>query len=199
MVSNVTTDRRFSARLLTYVVTAFVGLLLLAGSASANGTSSAIYQACIDGESLSGFSKSALQNALSGVPSDLDEYYDCSGQIKAALAGKHDKPGGGPTAQVKSAGGRYGGKSKYAGMTPAERKAAIAKDKRKSGAQETDAAIRRAATTPLATSAGAATPVWLIIGIGGLVVLLTLELLRRTKLADRLPGRRSSANPRDDA
>lgn len=200
MVTNATNSRRTSARLLSYVAAAFVGLLLLAGTAAANATSSSIYQACIDSESLSGFSKSSLQSALSGVPSDLDEYYDCSGQIKAAIAGKSDKSGGGPTAQVKSAGGKYGSDDdKYAGLSSSERKAAIARDKRKSAARDTDAAVRRAATTPLAASAGAATPVWLIIGIGGLVLLLALELLRRTNLADRLPGRRSSATPRGDA
>src|SRR4051812_1810081 len=85
-----TTFRRLTAAL------GMAAVLMCLGAASANASSSAIYEACKYGSSLSGFSKSDLQGALNGVPADLDEYSGCSGQINKALVDKAIKnvPGG---------------------------------------------------------------------------------------------------------
>jgi hypothetical protein len=170
---------------------ALIVVLLWAPVAAAN--SSAIYQACRNGSSMNGFSKAQLQDALAGVPSDLDEYYGCSAQINAAIINKSVKkiPGAkgvkGARAQLRSAGVDDL-------TTEAERKRALAKAEKATpidpdnplGAAG-DPTISTAGKT-LASSSAPNTPIALVIGLLGLVSLLALDFAGRIRGSRRQRG-----------
>lgn len=184
-------------------------LLLTLGAVSANASSSAIYDACKTGSSMGGFSKSDLQGALGGVPSDLDEYYGCSGQINKAIVDKATKniPG------AKNGGkGVKGTKAKLKAAsandltTPAERKklkAEVARstklDTSKPLSSSSDPAIKEAEGQTLASTTAPGTPTALIIGVIGLLVLLAADLAGRLGKIPRVKNFLPWSGPRDDA
>lgn len=171
-------------------------LVSLAFAASAGASASAIYQTCAAEGSLSGFSKADLQAALPGVPADLDQYNACSARINAAIIDKATKDLGG-------GGGIKGTRArlKLAKIndltTPAERKRALAKatsdnkldvaDPLEEGANP---AITAAAGKTLASASAPSTPIALVIGVVGLVLLLGADLMGRIGM---LPGSRKKS------
>lgn len=182
-------------------------LLMTLGAVSANASSSAIYEACKTGSSLSGFSESDLQGALSGVPADLDEYSGCSGQINKALIDKKTKniPGGGKGG-IKGTRAKLRAASANDLTTPAERKkirAQVAKETQldkvtKPLSEDSDPAISTAAGNTLASSAAPGTPTALIIGVIGLLLLLGADLAGRLGKMPRVKKILPWSGQRDD-
>lgn len=181
-----------------------VTLLMSFGTATASASPSAIYQACKNGSSMSGFSKGDLQGALNGVPADLDEYFGCSGQIQKAIIDRATKnsPGG------KSGVNDTKAKLKLASVndltTPAERKK-LAKQVEESTKLDTskpltsssDPAISEAAGQTLASSTAPGTPTALIIGVIGLLLLLAADLAGRLGKIPRVTKFLPWSGPRD--
>jgi hypothetical protein len=173
---------------------------------SAYASSSAIYEACKTGSSLSGFSKADLQSALSNVPADLDEYSGCSGQISKALVDKATKsiPGGGKKG-VKGTKAKLKAASATDLTTPAERKklrAEVAKSTAvdsdsKPLSSSSDPAITTASGNTLASSAAPGTPKALIIGVIGLLILLGADLAGRLGKMPRVKKFLPWSGPRD--
>ncbi|MGH2958516.1 MAG: hypothetical protein ACRDKE_02855 [Solirubrobacterales bacterium] len=179
-------------------------LLLSIGTATASASSSAIYQACKTGGSMSGFSKDDLQGALGGVPADLDEYYGCSSAIQQAIIDK--------TVKKINGGKRSGVKGKeaisIAGVndltTPAERKKLAEQvekstqlDTSKPLTSDSDPAISEAAGQTLASSTAPGTPTALIIGVIGLLLLLAADLAGRLGKIPRVTKYLPWSGPRD--
>lgn len=197
------TIRRFAAILAT------AALLMALGASSAGASSSAIYDACKTGGSMNGFSKSDLQNALGGVPQDLDDYYGCSGQINKAIVDKVTKnlPGGKSGAKgAKSTKAKLKAASAIDLTTPAERKKLRAQverstqlDTSKPLSSSSDPAISEATGKTLASSTAPETPIALIIGIIGLLVLLAADLAGRLGKIPRVKNFLPWSGPRDDA
>lgn len=170
-------------------------LVLVLAAAVAQASPSAIYNACANGTSLSGFSKSDLQAALRGVPADLDEYYACSAQINAALVDKATRniPGGG---SVKGAKERLKLADVNDLTTPAQRKRLQAQVERETRINPSKplggpgSGVHTEDGRTLASSTAPGTPVLLIIGLIGLLVLIGADL------AGRLANlRREDASP----
>lgn len=180
-------------------------LLMSFGTATASASSSAIYQACKNGSSMSGFSKGDLQGALNGVPADLDEYFGCSGQIQKAIIDKTTKniPGGGKSG-VKGTKAKLKAASVNDLTTPAERKK-LAKQVEESTKLDTskpltsssDPAISEAAGQTLASSTAPGTPTALIIGVIGLLLLLAADLAGRLGKIPRVTKFLPWSGPRD--
>lgn len=171
-------------------------LVSLAFAASASASASAIYKTCAAEGSMSGFSKADLQAALPGVPADLDQYNSCSARINAAIIDKATKNLGG-------GGGIKGTRArlKLAKIndltTPAERKRALATAARDTKLNIADPledganpAIAATAGKTLASASAPNTPVALVIGIVGLVLLLGTDLMGRLGV---LPGSRKKS------
>ncbi|MBJ7354928.1 MAG: hypothetical protein JHC98_08895 [Thermoleophilaceae bacterium] len=163
-------------------------VLVILGASSAVASSSAIYEACKYGSSLSGFSKADLESARDGVPADLDEYSGCTGQINKALVDKatKDLPGGGKKG-IKGTKAKLKAASANDLTTPAERKkirAEVAKATEigkvtKPLTEDSDPAISTAPGNTLASSTAPGTPTALIIGVIGLLLLLGADLAGR--------------------
>lgn len=181
-----------------------LGSLALAAPALAD--SSAIYQACGAGGSLDSFSKSELQAALPGVPADLDEYNGCSAQINAAIIAKATKNLSGSTGATGVKGARARLRTADADdlTTPAERKklaASVQRQIEKLADQPltatTDPSIHTAPGKTLASSTAASTPLGMVIGVIGLLLLLGADLFRRLgkmpRIANKLPWSGQSA------
>lgn len=161
---------------------------LLAAQASAS--SDAVYRACAMGASLDGFSKEELQAALGSVPTDADEYGDCSALINAALLNKATKGKSG--GRTNKTGGIKGGKAaiKSASVNDLTTKKERVK-LRKKAAEESDVKLGDpvdAATSPditesagktLASASAPSIPVALIIAVAGLLLLIAFDLAGR--------------------
>lgn len=181
-----------------------VTLLMSVGTATASASSSAIYQACKNGSSMSGFSKGDLQGALSGVPADLDEYFGCSGQIQKAIIDKATKNIPGGKSGVKGTKAKLKAASVNDLTTPAERKK-LAKQVEESTKLDTskpltsssDPAISEAAGQTLASSTAPGTPTALIIGVIGLLLLLAADLAGRLGKIPRVTKYLPWSGPRD--
>lgn len=159
-------------------------------AAQAFASSDAIYRACATGASLDGFSKEDLQAALGNVPTDADEYGDCSTLINAALLNKatKGKSGGG----TNKTGGVKGGKAaiKSASVNDLTTKKERIK-LRKKAAEESDVKLGDpvdAATSPditesagktLASASAPSIPIALIIAVAGLLLLIAFDLAGR--------------------
>jgi hypothetical protein len=88
---------RLQSRPSTIVALLAVALLWLASSAAAD-IGETIILRCTHGQSLSGFSQSAYNQALKELSADAEEYSPCSAQIRAAqlaAAGRGSAGGGG--------------------------------------------------------------------------------------------------------
>lgn len=188
-----TTPRKIA----TLLGAAALAISLCASAALAS--SSAIYQACRDESSLDGFSKADLQAALGGVPADLDEYSSCSARINQAIVDKSVKSIPGSGKGVKGTRAKLRNASVEDLTTPSERKKALAKVEKETRldssdplASTIDPSIQTAAGKTLASSTAPGTPVALIIGLAGLVLLLAVDLAGRIGLVPRvtkiLPG-----------
>lgn len=187
-------------RRLTTMLGAFA-LIAALWATSAHASATAVIQACNNDESLSGFSKADLQSALGQVPADIDDYHHCTQRINAALIDKAvDKvPGGGKGVKGTRAKLRVASVDDL--TTPAERKRAL-KEAAKSTpidpsdplSSSTDPAITTAAGNTLASTSAPGTPVALVIGLLGLVLLLGIDLAGRMGWVPRwtkiLPGSR---------
>lgn len=179
-------------------------LLMSIGTATASASSSAIYDACKSGSSMSGFSKGDLQGALNGVPADLDEYFGCSGQIQKAIIDKTTKSIGGGDSGVKGTKQKLKLASVNDLTTPAERKK-LAKQVEESTKLDTskpltsssDPAISEAAGQTLASSTAPGTPTALIIGVIGLLLLLAADLAGRLGKIPRVTKYLPWSGPRD--
>jgi len=180
-------------------------LILPAYAVTASASASAIYQACSTGASLSGFSQSDLEAARGGVPADLDEYYACTAQIDAALVDKatEDLPGG-KGGSVKSQQAKLKNASVDDLTTDADRKKALAQvtrdtdfDSSKPFTGNADPVISAAAGKTLASSAAPSTPLALVIGVLGLVLLLGADLAGRLGKMPRVKKNVPGPDPRD--
>lgn len=179
-------------------------LLMSIGAATSSASSSAIYQACKNGSSMSGFSKGDLQGALDGVPADLDEYFGCSGQIQKAIIDKATKNIPGGKSGVKGTKAKLKAASVNDLTTPAERKK-LAKqvendtklDSSKPLTSSSDPAISEAAGQTLASSTAPGTPTALIIGVIGLLLLLAADLAGRLGKIPRVTKFLPWSGPRD--
>lgn len=194
-----TTKKLFGA-----LIAALLMLTLSASAASAS--ASAIYQACKYGSSMSGFSKADLQAALDGVPADLDDYYGCSAQINSAILDKSlsKVPGGGKG--VKGTRAKLRNASIEDLTTPAERKKALAAATKATPIDPSDPleagvspAIDTAAGKTLASTAAPGTPLALVLGLIGLALLLTFELIGRMSGSPMLAKIRPGKKPSDDS
>lgn len=177
---------------------------LLLAVPSAHASASAIYQACANGTSLSGFSKSDLQAALGSVPADKDEYFSCSAQIRAALIDKAtgNLPGG---HGVKGTKERLRNADINDLTTPAERRRArarVARETQLHGADPlapgTAPSVRLADGHTLASSAAPGSPTLLVIGVIALLVLLGADLASRFANLRRIEPGATESNQRDD-
>ncbi len=196
-------------RVPTSLALAFIVTSLLAAcfTASAFASSDAVYKACANGGSLDGFSKSDLQSALGGVPTDLDEYYGCSALINAALLNKATKGSSGGTSKT---GGVKGGKAaiKAASVndltTKKQRKELRDKVEEESDLKAGDPVdtatspdITEAAGKTLASSAAPSIPTALIIAVIGLLLLIAVDLAGRLgkmpRVKSLLPKNRDGA------
>jgi hypothetical protein len=179
-------------------------LLMSIGAVTANASSSAIYQACKNGSSMSGFSKGDLQGALNGVPADLDEYFGCSGQIQKAIIDTTTKNIAGGKSGVKGTKAKLKAASVNDLTTPAEREK-LAKQVEESTKLDTskpltassDPAISEAAGQTLASSTAPGTPTALIIGVIGLLLLLAADLAGRLGKIPRVTKYLPWSGPRD--
>ena len=195
------TFRRFAA------VFGIAALLMAIAATGASASASAIYEVCKTGGSMSGFSKSDLQNALSGVPADLDEYSGCSGQISQALINMATKNVGGGKSGVKGTKEKLKRASAEDLTTPAERKKLrlqVAKATKldsnsKPLSSNSDPAISAAAGKTLASSAAPGTPTALIIGVIGLLLLLGADLAGRLGNMPRVKKHLPRSGSRDDS
>jgi hypothetical protein len=189
-------------------LTAAIGIavvLMALGAAGASASASAIYQACKEGTSLSGFSKADLQGALAGVPADLDEYSSCSGQINKALIDKATKSIPGVGKGIKGTKAKLKVASANDLTTPAERRkirAQVAKatqvnENSKPLSEGSDPAISTAAGNTLASSTAPGTPTALIIGVIGLLLLLGADLAGRLGKMPRVKKYLPWSGPRD--
>lgn len=178
---------------------AIVAALLVVPTAVA--ASSGIYQACVDGSSMSGYSKADLQSALSGVPSDLDEYYGCSAQINAAIIDKSTAniPGGGKG--VKGTRAKLRTASVDDLTTPAERKKALAAAEAETPidpddplGDSVDSAVEPAAGRTLASTTAPGAPTSLVIGLSILALLIATDIFRRFRKSRQAAGQNDSAN-----
>lgn len=185
----------FRSTLPRFVAVFAAALIVLAvAGGTAVASTSAIYQACRDGGSMSGFSKSDLQSALDGVPADLDDYYGCSAQINAALIAKATSNIPGGTGKgVKGTRAKLRAATTADLTTPADRKkaeAAVDKELTKASksplSATTDPAIHTGAGQTLASTVAPGVPVALIIGMLGLILLLGVELAGRLGKMPRL-------------
>ncbi|MFT4049289.1 MAG: hypothetical protein QM648_05550 [Solirubrobacterales bacterium] len=174
------------------VVSVAAALLMSVWTAAAQASAADVYKACgNDNASLDGFSKADLQAALGNVPADLDDYHGCSARIQAALVAKATKniPGGSSGSTGK---GVKGTRAKLRTATVDDltdssdaKKAAASVDKSLDGdsksplSDSTDPAITTAPGHTLVSTAAPGTPVALIIGVIGLLLLLGLDLLGR--------------------
>lgn len=176
-------------------------VLALSAAAPAGANVTAIIQACNAGASLSGFSKAELEEALKNLPADSDQYSDCSGMISAALLDKASgsKVPGGKGKGIKGQKAELRAASVKDLTTSAERKKASeeAAEATKIGkgdplSSAADPAIRAAAGNTLASTTAPNTPVALIIGLIGLVLLLGADLFGRlggpSRVKKLLPG-----------
>lgn len=199
-------ERMFNSAIRKVVLTLTLAVMLMSICAvTANASASAIYQACSTGASLSGFSKADLESARSGVPADLDEYYACTAQIDAALVDKAtaDLPGG-KDGSVKSRTAKLRNASVEDLTSAADRKKAneqVARetkfDASKPFTGDADPVISAAAGKTLASTAAPSTPIALVIGVLGLLLLLGADLAGRLgkmpSVKKILPG----SDPRD--
>lgn len=179
-------------------------LLLAVATSVAGASANAIYQACKNGSSMSGFSKADLQSALGGVPADLDDYYGCSAQINAAILDKSIAkiPGGGKG--VKGTRAKLRAASLSDLTTPAERKRALAAATKSTPVDASDPldssvspAVELAAGKTLASTAAPGTPLALVLGLGVLALLLLLELVTRLAGAPMTAKIRPGKKPSD--
>lgn len=188
-----TTPRKIA----TLLGAAAIAFSLCASTALAS--ASAIYQACRDESSLDGFSKSDLQAALGGVPADLDEYNGCSARINQAIVNKSVKNIPGSGKGVKGTRAKLRKASVEDLTTPSDRKKALAMVEKETKVDDsdplsstTDPSIQTAAGNTLASSTAPSTPIALIIGLAGLVLLLMIDLAGRLGVIPRkkktLPG-----------
>ena len=96
-------SRAIQARLAVLFSLAAIALLALAPAASAD-IGETIILRCTHGQSLSGFSQSAYDQALKEIAADTEEYSGCSQQIRqaqlAAAAGRHSGAIGSEAAPV---------------------------------------------------------------------------------------------------
>ena len=94
-------SRAIHARLSVLCSLATIALLALAPGASAD-VGETIILRCTHGQSLSGFSQSAYDQALKEIAADTEEYSGCSQQIRqaqlAAAGGRHSGAGAGSEA-----------------------------------------------------------------------------------------------------
>ena len=159
------------------------------------------------GGSSGGFSKADLQDALGGVPADLDEYFGCSAQIQPALVDKATQNI--PVAERRVKGSRRSVKGASANdlTTAAERKK-LAYAGRRGDASSTrskplSSKLRsgdlEAAGKTLASSAAPGTPTALIIGVIGLLMLLGADLAGRLGKMPRVKKYLPWSGPRDDS
>lgn len=195
------TAPRKAALALTFAV-----MLMSIFAASANASASAIYQACSTGGSLGGFSKEDLESARNGVPADLDEYYACTAQIDSALIDKatDEIGGGGKGKGIKGQKAKLRAASVNDLTTEAERRKAseqVARDTRFDAsdpfAGNADPVISAAAGKTLASTAAPSTPIALVIGVLGLVLLLGADLAGRLGKMPRVKKHLPGADPRD--
>lgn len=180
-------------------------LVLTLGASVAGASASAIYQACRDGGSMSGFSKADLQGALGGVPSDLDDYYGCSAQINAAIIDKSVSKIPGAGKGVKGTRAKLRNASIEDLTTPAQRKRALAEATKSTPLDPADplpadinSAIKPAAGKTLASTAAPGTPIALVLGLVGLFLLLALELISRMTGSSALAKVRPGKQPSDE-
>lgn len=173
------------------VIAVTSALLMSVWTASATASPSDVLKACgDDNASLNGFSKADLQGALGNVPADLDDYHGCSARINAALVAKATKDLGGGTGGTGKGVKGTRAKLRTANVddltnSADKKKAAAAVDKQLAGdsksplANSTDPAIRTAAGNTLVSTAAPGTPIALIVGIIGLLLLLAVDLAGR--------------------
>lgn len=179
-------------------------LLMSIGTVTASASSSAIYQACKNGGSMSGFSKADLQGAINDVPADLDEYFGCSGLIQKAILDKVTKNIPGGKSGVKGTKAKLKLASANDLTTPAERKELADEveestklDTSKPLTSSSDPAISEAAGQTLASSTAPGTPTALIIGVIGLLLLLAADLAGRLGKIPRVTKFLPWSGPRD--
>jgi len=179
-------------------------LLMSIGTVTASASSSAIYQACKNGSSMSGFSKSDLQGAINDVPADLDEYFGCSGLIQKAILDKVTKDIPGGKSGVKGTKAKLKLASANDLTTPAERKKLADQveestklDTSKPLTSSSDPVISEAAGQTLASSTAPGTPTALIIGVIGLLLLLAADLAGRLGKIPRVTKFLPWSGPRD--
>jgi hypothetical protein len=162
-----------------------LGILTVPAYAS----SDAIYKACAAGTSLDGFSKSDLRSALGGVPADIEDYYQCSALINAAILAKSTKGLGGSTGGSGSAkGGKAAVKAASVNdlTTKKQRKELrekVEKESKLGVGDPIDAAttpdVTKAAGGTLASAAAPGVPAALIIAVLGLVLMIAFDLAGR--------------------
>lgn len=199
-------ERMFNSAIRKSALALCIGVLILPVYAvTASASASAIYQACSTGASLGGFSKSDLESARGGVPADLDEYYACTAQIDAALVDKATKElPGGTGGSVKSKQAKLRSASVNDLTTEAERKKAAAQVTKDTGIDaskpftgDADPVISAAAGKTLASTAAPGTPIALVIGVIGLVLLLGADLAGRLGKMPRMKKTPPGSDPRD--
>lgn len=181
-----------------------LALLAVGFAPAANASASAVIQACSNEQPLGGFSKKDLESALGSVPDDIDQYFQCTAKINAALVDKLTKNVPGKNGKgIKGQQAKLRAASVNDLTTSADRakaKADVARaTKLDSGdpfADNADPAIRAAGGNTLASTAAPNTPVALIVGVLGLLLLLGADLASRLGL----PGvkkLRSGSDQRD--
>lgn len=192
-------------------ITSILALACIVSSllaAQAFASSDAVYQACANGGSLDGFSKSELQSALGGVPTDIDEYYSCSALINAALLNKVSKGSGGGTGKTGSS------KNPKAAIKSASVNDLTTKKERSKlrakAAEESEVTLGDpldSATSPditesagktLASAAAPTVPTALIIAVIGLLLMIAFDLAGRIgkmpRVTKLLPKNRPGAD-----
>lgn len=182
-------------------VIAVMALSLTLAATAGAASPSAIYQTCASGGSLDKFSKADLQNALGGVPADLDEYYACSAQISAALVDKATRSRSG--SGVKGAREKLRHADPAALLTPAEQRKIerrvareTALDEKNPLASSSKLGIRGDDGHTLASISSPGSPTLLVVGLFGLVLLLTVEVFGRAR--ERFAKSPATSNPQRD-
>jgi hypothetical protein len=99
------------------IATALALLLVLAVPALAQAKLDPVLTDCRDGQLDKTYTQTQLANALSHIPTDLDEYSDCRDQIQRAQLGGSSSSSGGGSSSGGTGGGTTGGGTGSGGAT----------------------------------------------------------------------------------